>query len=50
MDGVGDGAGACPPLAEAGRAEAWGRKVAPWWGAGRQVGEAEGEVEEGGTG
>lgn len=49
-EGVGGGAGACRPLGGAGRAEAWGRTVAPWWGAGRQeVGEA-GGVEEGGSG
>lgn len=50
MDDVGGGAVACHPLDEAGRAEAWGRKAAPWWGAGRQEVEEEEEAEEGGTG
>lgn len=50
MGDVGDDAEACHPLDEAGRAEAWDRMVAPWWGAGRQEVEEEGEVEEGGIG
>lgn len=50
MGDAGDDAGACHPLDEAGRAEAWDRKVAPWWGAERQEVEEEGEVEEGGIG
>lgn len=50
VDDVGDDEGACRPWGVVGRVEAWGRKGAPWLGAGRQEVEEEGEEEEGGTG